>query len=174
MKKNTQLPKTIKLFNFAKKEVNLHGEYKISNVPRVSEVARNVEDNLKVNLSFNLENGKTPCVKGIIESKIVLDCQRCLNTLDLNLKVLFNLAFVRFESQAEGLDKSFEVYVIGEDEELDTLNLISDEILLSLPMVPSHEFDCSLSVDKETKVEKVRKNPFDVLKNIKIADFGKE
>ncbi len=174
MKKNTQLPKTIKLFNFAKKEVNLHGEYKISNVPRVSEVARNVEDNLKVNLSFNLENGKTPCVKGIIESKIVLDCQRCLDALDLNLKVLFNLAFVRFESQAEGLDKSFEVYVIGEDEELDTLNLISDEILLSLPMVPSHEFDCSLSEDKETKVEKVRKNPFDVLKNIKIADFGKE
>ena len=164
MKKNTQLPKTIKLFNFAKKEVNLHGEYKISNVPRVSEVARNVEDNLKVNLSFNLENGKTPCVKGIIESKIVLDCQRCLDALDLNLKVLFNLAFVRFESQAEGLDKSFEVYVIGEDEELDTLNLISDEILLSLPMVPSHEFDCSLSVDKETKVEKVRENPFDVLK----------
>jgi len=174
MKKNTQLPKTIKLFNFAKKEVNIHGVYKISNVPRVSEVARNVEDNLKVNLSFNLENGKTPCVKGIIESKIVLDCQRCLDTLDLNLKVLFNLAFVRFESQAEGLDKSFEVYVIGEDEELDTLNLISDEILLSLPMVPSHEFDCSLSEDKETKVEKVRKNPFDVLKNIKIADFGKE
>ena len=123
---------------------------------------------------FHLENGKTPCVKGIIESKIVLDCQRCLDTLDLNLKVLFNLAFVRFESQAEGLDKSFEVYVIGEDEELDTLNLISDEILLSLPMVPTHEFDCSLSVDKETKVEKVRKNPFDVLKNIKIADFGKE
>ncbi len=174
MKNNTQLPKTIKLFSFAKKEVNLHGEYKISNVPRVSEVARNVEDNLKVNLSFNLENGKTPCVKGIIESKIVLDCQRCLDALDLNLKVLFNLAFVRFESQAEGLDKSFDVYVIGEDEELDTLNLISDEILLSLPMVPSHEFDCSLSVDKETKVEKVRKNPFDVLKNIKIADFGKE
>ena len=174
MKKNTQLPKTIKLFNFAKKEVNIHGVYKISNVPRVSEVARNVEDNLKVNLSFNLENGKTPCVKGIIESKIVLDCQRCLDTLDLNLKVLFNLAFVRFESQAEGLDKSFEVYVIGEDEELDTLNLISDEILLSLPMVPSHEFDCSLSEDNETKVEKVRKNPFDVLKNIKIADFGKE
>jgi uncharacterized protein len=174
MKKNTQLPKTIKLFNFAKKEVNIHGVYKISNVPRVSEVARNVEDNLKVNLSFNLENGKTPCVKGIIESKIVLDCQRCLDTLDLNLKVLFNLAFVRFESQAEELDKSFEVYVIGEDEELDTLNLISDEILLSLPMVPSHEFDCSLSEDNETKVEKVRKNPFDVLKNIKIADFGKE
>ena len=70
MEKSTQLPKTIKLFNFAKKEVNLHGEYKIANVPRVSDLARNTEDNLKVNLSFHLENGKTPCVKGIINSKI--------------------------------------------------------------------------------------------------------
>ena len=56
MEKSTQLPKTIKLFNFAKKEVNLHGEFKIANVPRVSDLARNIEDNLKVNLSFHLEN----------------------------------------------------------------------------------------------------------------------
>ena len=174
MKKKTQPPKTIKLFNFAKKEVNLYGEYKISGVPRVSDIVRNTEDNLEVNLSFHLENGKTPCVKGIINSKIVLDCQRCLNALDLDLKVLFNLAFVRYESQAEGLDKDYEVYVLGENEEIDTLDLISDEILLSLPMAPSHEFDCNLKVESEKKVEKIHENRFDVLKNIKIADFGKE
>ena len=174
MKKKTQLPKTIKLFNFAKKEVNFYGEYKISDVPRVSDIARNAEDNLEVDLSFHLENGKTPCVKGIINSKIVLDCQRCLETLNIDLKVLFNFAFVRFESQVEGLDKDYEVYVLGESEEIDTLDLISDEILLSLPMAPSHEFDCSLKVESETKIEKIHENPFDVLKNIKIADFGKE
>ena len=54
------------------------------------------------------------------------------------------------------------------------MDLISDELLLSLPMAPSHEFDCSLKVESEIKVEKVHENPFDVLKNIKIADFGKE
>ena len=174
MEKITQLPNTIKLFNFAKKEVNLYGEYKIANIPRVSDLASNIEDNLQVNLSFHLQNGKTPCIKGIIRSKIVLDCQRCLDSLDLDLKVLFNLAFVRYESQSEGLDKVYEVYVLGENEEIDTLDLISDEILLSLPMAPSHEFDCSLKVNSEMKVEKMHENPFDVLKNIKIADFGKE
>ena len=167
MEKSTQLPKTIKLFNFAKKEVNLHGEYRIANVPRVSDLARNTEDNLKVDLSFHLENGKTPCVKGIINSKIVLDCQRCLDALNIDLKVLFNLAFVRYESQAEGLDKDYEVYVLGENEEMDTLDLIADEILLSLPMAPSHEFDCSLKVESEIKVKKVYENPFDVLKILK-------
>ena len=42
-------------------------------------------------------------------------------------------------------------------------------------MAPSHDFDCSLKIDKEKEiVEKISKNPFDVLKNIKMADFGKE
>ncbi|MFT7466547.1 MAG: hypothetical protein ACI9GY_000921, partial [Brevundimonas sp.] len=88
---------------------------------------------------------------------------------------LFNLAFVRHESQAEELDTSFEIYNIGEEEDLDSIDLITDEILLSIPMAPSHDFDCSLKIDKEKEiVEKISKNPFDVLKNIKMADFGKE
>ena len=170
-----QLPKTIKLFKFARKEASLHGDYKISAMPRISEIARNTEDRIKVDLSFYLENDKTPCIKGIITANIILDCQRCLDALPVDLKVIFNLAFVRNESQAEELDTSFEVYNIGEEEELDSIDLITDEILLSIPMAPSHDFDCSLKIDKEKEiVEKISKNPFDVLKNIKMADFGKE
>ena len=170
-----QLPKTIKLFKFARKEASLHGDYKIAAMPRISEIARNTEDRVKVDLSFFLENDKTPCIKGIIKANIILDCQRCLEALPLELNVLFNLAFVRHESQAEELDTSFEIYNIGEEEDLDSIDLITDEILLSIPMAPSHDFDCSLKIDKEKEiVEKISKNPFDVLKNIKMADFGKE
>ena len=169
-----QLPKTIKLFKFARKEASLHGDYKISAMPRISEIARNTEDRIKVALSFYLENDKTPCIKGIIKANIILDCQRCLEALPVELNVLFNLAFVRHESQAEELDTSFEIYNIGEEEDLDSIDLITDEILLSIPMAPSHDFDCSLKTDKEEVVEEISKNPFDVLKNIKMADFGKE
>ena len=169
-----QLPKTIKLFKFARKEASLHGDYKIAAMPRISEIARNTEDRVKVDLTFYLENDKTPCIKGIIKANIILDCQRCLEALPLELNVLFNLAFVRHESQAEELDTSFEIYNIGEEEDLDSIDLITDEILLSIPMAPSHDFDCSLKIDKEEIVEEIRKNPFDVLKNIKMTDFGKE
>jgi len=169
-----QLPKTIKLFKFARKEVSLHGDYKIADMPRISEIARNIDDRIKVDLSFYLENDKTPCIKGIIKANIILDCQRCLEALPVELNVLFNLAFVRHESQAEELDTSFEIYNIGEEEDLDSIDLITDEILLSIPMAPSHDFDCSLKIDKEEVVEEISKNPFDVLKNIKMADFGKE
>ena len=167
MEKVKQLPKTLKLYNFAKKEVNLHGECKISNMPRVSEIAKNDNDSVEVDLSFYLDNGKTPCVKGIIDLKVVLDCQRCLDDLEINLNIPFKLAFVKYENKADGLDNSYEIYHVGEIEEIETIDLMTDEILLSIPMVPSHNFECGLKVDQEKIMEEVHKHPFDVLKNLK-------
>ena len=167
MEKAKQLPKTINLFNFAKREVNLNGDYKISNLSRLSKIASNDNDRVEVDLSFHLENGKTPCVEGIIKLKLVLDCQRCLDDLEVDLIVPFNVAFDRHESQDDSLEDKYEIYVIGENEELETKDLIIDEILLSIPMAPSHDFDCGLKIDKEDKVEEIREHPFDVLKNIK-------
>ena len=174
MENNNQLPRVIKLFNFAKKERILGGVYKISSIPRISEIARNKEDNVKVDLSFYLENNKTPCIKGIINLNIILDCQRCLEALPIELKVDFKLAFVRHEQQAEGLDSSYELYITKEEEELLTIDIITDEILLSIPMAPSHDFDCNLIINKDEVVEESRENPFTILKNIKIANDGKE
>ena len=167
MEKVKQLPKTIKLYNFAKKEVNLHGEYKISNMPRLAEIAKNDKDSVQVDLSFHLENGMTPCVKGIINLIVVLDCQRCLDDLEMDLIIPFNLAFVKYENQANEFDEHYEIYHVGELEELETIDLITDEILLSIPMVPSHNFACGLKLDQENIVEEVQKHPFDVLKNLK-------
>jgi uncharacterized protein len=174
MKNNNQLPKIIKLFNFAKKERNLTGEYKISSIPRISEIARNKEDSIRVNLSFYLENNKTPCIKGIIDLNIILDCQRCLEELPIKLKVDFKLAFVRHEQQAEELDSSYELYITREEEELLTIDIITDEILLSIPMAPSHDYDCNLIINKDEIVREKSENPFTILKNIKIAKDGKE
>ena len=46
------LPSELKIFNFAKKEVNLFGEYLISSLPRISEIAINKEGRIRVDLSF--------------------------------------------------------------------------------------------------------------------------
>ena len=175
MEKAKKLPKKINFFNFAKKEVKLNGDYKISELSRLSEIASNENDKVEVDLFFRLENGRIPCVEGIIKTILVLDCQRCLDSLQVDLKVSFDIAFARNEFQADNLDEKFEIYLIGEEEEeLDTKNLINDEILLSIPMAPSHDFECGLKTDKGDIVEEVREHPFDALKDIKIANFGKE
>ena len=173
MELNKSLPGQLKLFNFAKKEISLSGFYQISDFPKISEIASNKEDNVRVELSFYLKNNKTPCVDGIIELDIVLACQRCLNDLSIGLKVNFNLAFVRHNQESEELESHYEIYMI-EEEELATHDLISDEILLSIPMVPTHDYDCIKEINEQEIVEGKSENPFAILKNIKIADGGKE
>jgi len=170
---NKSLPDQLKLFNFAKKEISLSGLYQISDFPRITEIASNKKDNVRVELSFYLKNNKTPCVEGIIELDIVLACQRCLDNLSIALKVNFNLAFVRNDQQSEELDSHYEIYVI-EEEELATFDLISDEILLSIPMVPTHDYDCIKEINEQEIVEGKSENPFAILKKLKIADGGKE
>ena len=173
MELNKSLPSQLKLFNFAKKEISFSGLYQISDFPKISEIASNKSDNVRVDLSFYLKNNKTPCVDGIIELDIVLPFQRCLDDLSLALKVNFNLAFVKHDQQSEELDSHYEIYVI-EEEELAILDLISDEILLSIPMVPTHNYDCIKEINKQEIVEEKSENPFAILKKIKIADGGKE
>ena len=102
MEKLNDLPKTNKLFNFAKKEVKLVGNYKVSSLTRLSEIATNDNDIVEVDLSLHVENGKTPCIEGIIKSKLLLDCQRCLDDLEVNLNVPINIAFVKKENDARG------------------------------------------------------------------------
>ena len=48
METSKLLPSELKIFNFAKKEVSLFGEYLISNLPRISEIAINKEGSVKV------------------------------------------------------------------------------------------------------------------------------
>ena len=163
---NKSLPDKIKLFNFAKKEISLSGLYQISDLARVSEIASNKTDKININLSFYLDNDKTPCIDGIISLDIVLICQRCLEELNISLKVRFNLAFVRNEKQGEELDSNYEIYVTEEDE-LATHDLISDEILLSIPMVPTHDYDCIKDINGQEIVEEKTENPFAILKKLK-------
>ena len=82
------------------------------------------------------------------------------------MKVDFNLAFVRHEKQGEELDSHYEIYVTEEDE-LATHDLISDEILLSIPMVPTHDYDCIKDINGQEIVEEKSENPFAILKKLK-------
>ena len=155
----------LKLLKFAKKNFSVTDEFNIEDLPRINEIANNNSDKIKVNYSFYLENDTTPCLDGEVSLNIYLTCQRCLEALPFNLDLNFSLAFVKNENQAEELREHLEIYLF-EDEELSLIDLISDEILLSMPMVPKHNLDCLSSFKEHNNYEQVKESPFAILKNI--------
>jgi uncharacterized protein len=156
----------LKLIKFAKKNLSVTDELSIIDLPRINGIAHNKSDKIKVNYSFYVENKTTPCLDGEISLNIYLTCQRCLEELPFSLDLSFSMAFVKNENQAEELSKHLEIYLF-EDKELSLIDLISDEILLSIPMAPKHNLDCLSSFKENNNYEQVKEKPFAILKNIK-------
>jgi uncharacterized protein len=68
-----------------------------------------------------------------------LQCQRCLETVDMPLAFDRWFLFVDNERQAAELDADAEEDVLVLSRQFDLLTLVEDELLLVAPLVPRHE-----------------------------------
>lgn len=71
-----------------------------------------------------------------------LVCQRCLGPVGVPLEVNRPFRFVADEATAEREDESAEEDVLVLSPQFDVLELIDDELLMALPLVPRHEPEC--------------------------------
>ncbi len=72
------------------------------------------------------------------KARVWRDCQRCLHPVALDLEVARALRFVANEATAEALDAESEDDVLALPRWLDLHELVEDELLLALPLVPMH------------------------------------
>ncbi len=105
------------------------------------------------------------------QALVQLPCQRCLNGLDVALRLDTRLRFVEDEARAAELDMQCDYDVLAFERQLDLLQLIEDELLLVMPLVPRHE-QCPLpGADSVGPVAAVpdleRPNPFAALQALR-------
>jgi uncharacterized protein len=95
-----------------------------------------------------------------------LRCQRCLNSLDYPVRLETRLLLLDQASLDALEDEEEEFDSILADIHLNVLDLLEDEILLSLPIAPKHELGaCQMTDGVNTHREE--KNPFAVLAKLK-------
>jgi uncharacterized protein len=91
-----------------------------------------------------------------------LECQRCLKPVAVPLKVDRALRFVRGEDEAARLDAESDDDVLELTHAINVLELIEDELLLALPIVPRHD-QCPDALPMQHEVEEDTEpapNPF--------------
>ena len=74
--------------------------------------------------------------------RVPLVCQRCLGVLVQSLEVDRQIRFVRSEQEAARLDEESDDDVLSLPARLDLIELLEDELILALPLVPKHAQDC--------------------------------
>jgi len=100
---------------------------------------------------------------------VQLECQRCLAPVEQILEVEQSFMFVVGEDAAAAIDVDSEHDVLAMTQALDLRELIEDELLLALPLVPRHEV-CPepLSAPPQTIDPGLEKeSPFAALKALK-------
>lgn len=110
-----------------------------------------------------------------VQAPVWLTCQRCLQPFQVPLAFERRLRFVRGEAEAEALDAESEDDVLALSRSLDLRELVEDELLLALPLVPRHEvcpqpLPMSVEADEADVVEDdlpERPHPFAVLQALK-------
>ncbi len=70
--------------------------------------------------------------------EVALVCQRCLGPVREHLSLDRRVRFVHTEEEAEALDAEMEDDVLALPRWLNILELIEDELILGLPLVPRH------------------------------------
>ena len=75
----------------------------------------------------------------LADADVILQCQRCLLPLDEAVHVDRHFRFVTDEETAAALDDQIEDEVLALPKVLNLRDLVEDEMLLALPLVPRHD-----------------------------------
>jgi len=88
----------------------------------------------------SLPGGATqPWLQLDARSQATLQCQRCLQPVTVGLDIDRWFRFVGDEAEAARLDEASEEDVLVASSRLNLLELLEDELILALPLVPMHE-----------------------------------
>ena len=102
------------------------------------------------------------------DTQVSLECQRCLKPVNVPLQMSRQFLFVHGEDAAAQLDADSEDDVLAITRALDLRELIEDELLLAMPIVPRHEV-CPepLVAPADDEVADEPPNPFAALAALK-------
>ena len=124
------------------------------------------------------EAGEQQWLHLTVQCSVPLLCQRCLTPVDVLLEVERSFRFVADEATAEALDDESEEDLLASSREFHLRELIEDELLMALPVVPLHE-ECPIAVKMASSdedfeaVNEEKPNPFAGLAALRTPKSGK-
>src|ERR1700744_5194970 len=145
-------PHDVDLFEFARSGCQAAGLVRVSQLPRMlneipaeapereSAFTWQAEGATQPELQDDGTEGPQPYLRLAIHGAAWLECQRCLTPYSQAFNVDATYRIVNTEAEAEGFPRAAEeVEVIVGSRQFDLIDLIEEELLLSLPLVPKHE-----------------------------------
>jgi uncharacterized protein len=129
-------PAAIDGLAFARSAGVMRGQLGLASLPRLAQsgCSGSVVDFV---LTGEINERGKPELRLAVDGSVRLKCQRCLGDVDLTLRLDSRLELAASEAEILAADDDVERVVAGRD--MSVAELVEDELILALPMVPKHE-----------------------------------
>ena len=138
-------PHRLDVAAFAQVKAHLSAHEKLQKYERLTQETRASAPDLVIDWQVQGEqrsaaDGVTrPALHVQAHARLPLTCQRCMGEVRVDVEVDRHVLFAADEDSAAALDDVSEDDVLALTPELDLHELIEDELLMALPLVPRHE-----------------------------------
>lgn len=158
------MPLIVELRRFCEESRTLDAAFSPTQLPRLLDSVADTTGGVSMQVRGWVDARDRPCLDIRMTGQLHVLCQRCMRPMPVNVEVGQTLAFGE-ESLEEASDPDA-VEVLPAMAHIDLAELVEEELLLSLPMLPRHE-DCDLPGPAGTG----REAPFAALKGL-LGDAG--
>ena len=167
---STPLPKQVDVRKLIAADSELVVREPLRNFARLADMLVSSAGDVEVRLHFH-HDGQARLIDGAVQTTASVQCQRCMQPLELPIDSQFTVAVVWSDDEAGRLPKQYEPYIAGEGPQ-DVRDLIEDELILCVPYAAYHEqADCAgqyrQAPEPVAPVAEERPNPFKVLEQLK-------
>lgn len=129
----------VELKDLVARGATLDLSFPVSSLARLAALAPSGAEAANLTARFQFQSGTEECsqVHLIVAGSVPLVCQRCMDLLVIPVAVDVLLTMVRSDGEAAGLADPFETVLLA-DGELVPDQVVEDEVLAALPLVPKH------------------------------------
>jgi uncharacterized protein len=168
-----RFPDRIDPWRFADLGKEISGELPLDSFSRLSACLLKPAGNVNFRLVFGRDKERRAILNGWLKVVLSLQCQRCLEEVNLPVDIRLSVVFVQGLDEAEVLSEDLDPCLVADDQ-VQLRDLLEDELLLALPQVAMHEPGaCAAPVSGVPSEKPIkssgqeRENPFAVLSELK-------
>ncbi|KIP86467.1 characterized ACR protein [Stenotrophomonas chelatiphaga] len=166
---SANVPETLDAWRMVAARRRFDGQVDLAQFTRLQGLVADAEGQCTYALEFSHDDIlRVSYVELTIDTELPLICQRSLQRFLLPVKLVQKIGLIREEDEESSLPEDFEALLVPEDGQLVPLELVEDELVLAVPVVPlSPDGE---AVDQEwapTKEETDKVNPFAALAALK-------
>ncbi len=147
---------------------SFEGRLPLSSMTRLQGLLNDTEGEARYTIEFDHDALRVPYVELRIEAQLPLVCQRSLQRFLLPVSIVQRLGLVRDEADEAALPPDYEALLVPEDGMLHPADLVEDELVLAVPVVPVNPESEAVERDWPAQEEELAKaNPFAALASLK-------